>query len=123
MKKIVFIFLILLSINFLESRPVVMLTGYWPPTNEMIYRFSNDPVLNPDGWIGENWENRGYDVYAFFPAFDVYTREFEVDYQATWNDFWLRVEEYHPNIIISFGAGEGPWEIETRSINLINWSS
>jgi pyrrolidone-carboxylate peptidase len=103
------------------ARPVVMLTGYWHPTNEMLYRFSTDPELNPDGWIGENWENRGYDVYAFFPAFDITTREFEVDYQATWNDFWARVDEFTPEIIISFGAGNGPWEIETQAKNLDDW--
>jgi len=113
--------MILFTTVTLFARPVVMLTGYWPPTSEMIHRFSNNPELNPDGWIGENWEGRGYDVYAFFPAFDIATREFEVDYQATWTDFWARVEEYHPEIIISFGAGAGPWEIETRAKNLSNW--
>ena len=120
-KTITGILFLIILFNFLEARPVVMLTGYWSPTSEMIYRFSPDPILNPDGWIGENWEHRGYDVYAFFPAFDVYTREFEVDYQATWNDFWARTEEYHPEIIISFGAGDGPWEIETRAINRDEW--
>ena len=120
MKKMIVILYFIVTINLL-ARPVVMLTGYWPPTSEMIHRFSNNPELNPDGWIGENWEGRGYDVYAFFPAFDVTTREFEVDYQATWTDFWARVDEYHPEIIISFGAGAGPWEIETRAKNLSNW--
>ena len=47
--------------------PNVMITGYWPPTNEMLRRFSPDPVQNPDGWIGGNWEGRGFNVYAFFP--------------------------------------------------------
>jgi len=104
-----------------EARPVVMLTGYWQPTAEMIYRFSPDPVLNPEGWIGENWEGFGYDVYAFFPAFNPLTREFEVDYQATWHDFWARTEEFHPEILISYGAGAGPWEIEDDAFNWINW--
>ena len=94
-KTFIVISILIIFFSLLEARPVVMLTGYWSPTSEMIYRFSPDPILNPDGWIGENWEHRGYDVYAFFPAFDVYTREFEVDYQATWNDFWARAEEFH----------------------------
>jgi pyrrolidone-carboxylate peptidase len=121
MKRVIGCLLLLVMAGLSEARPVVMLTGYWAPTSEMIYRFSNDPILNPDGWIGENWEGRGYDVYAFFPAFDVTTREFEVDYQDTWNDFWARTEEFHPEIIISFGAGDGPWEIEYRAINRSNW--
>lgn len=104
-----------------DARPVVMLTGYWSPTSEMIYRFSPDPDLNPEGWIGENWEGFGYDVYAFFPAFDKMTREFEVDYQATWADFWGRAEEFHPEIIISFGAGAGQWEIEDDAFNWNTW--
>ncbi len=104
-----------------HARPVVMLTGYWSPTSEMIYRFSPDPDLNPEGWIGENWEGFGYDVYAFFPAFNKMTREFEVDYQATWADFWGRSEEFRPEIIISFGAGAGPWEIEDDAFNWDTW--
>src|SRR6188474_964335 len=38
------------------SRPAILLTGYWPPTNEMIRHFSTDPVQNPGGWMGSNWE-------------------------------------------------------------------
>jgi len=121
MKFKAFFILFTAVFQFLSARPVIMLTGYWAPTSEMIARFSTDPVLNPEGWIGENWENYGYDIQAFFPAFDVNTREFEVDYQATWNDFWLRVDEYNPEIIISFGAGDGPWEIEYRARNLFDW--
>src|SRR5262245_41383211 len=47
----------------------IMITGYWPPTNEMIREFSNNPTQNPGGWIGGNWEGRGYNVYAYFPEF------------------------------------------------------
>jgi hypothetical protein len=47
----------------------ILLTGYWPPTNEMVRRFSTSTVQNPDGWIGGNWEGRGYNVYSFFPEF------------------------------------------------------
>ena len=42
--------------------PSVLVTGFWPPTNEMIRHFSTNVDLNPDGWTGENWENRGYDI-------------------------------------------------------------
>jgi len=105
------------------ARPVVMLTGYWHPTSEMLAPFSDDPDLNPDGWIGENWEGLGYDVYAFFPAFDKRSREFEVDYQATWRDFWDRADEFHPEIIISFGAttGSPTWLIEDDAFNWDTW--
>jgi len=105
------------------ARPVVMLTGYWTPTSEMLAPFSDDPDLNPDGWIGENWEGLGYDVYAFFPAFDKRSREFEVDYQATSRDFWARANEFHPEIIISFGASSGQpgWRIEDDAFNWDSW--
>jgi len=119
--SLIAIVLILSLYTSAQARPVVMLTGYWSPTSEMIYRFSNDPDLNPDGWIGENWEGFGYDVYAFFPAFNKATREFEVDYQATWGDFWARTDEFHPEIIISYGAGDGPWEIEDDAFNWDTW--
>lgn len=120
MKKMLLFLFLLLTLS-LFARPAIMLTGYWAPTSEMMYRFSNDPELNPEGWIGEDWEGYGYDVYAFFPAFDIPTREFEVDYQATWEDFWATVDEIHPEMIISYGAGNGEWEIEHRSRNLSSW--
>ena len=47
----------------------VVLMGYWPPTNEMLRPWSTDPAQNPGGWIGEDWEGYGYDVYSFFPEF------------------------------------------------------
>ena len=55
--------------SFYEYRenPVILITGYWPPTNEMIRDFSQDLSLNPDGWIGNNWENKG----MIFPVFRV----------------------------------------------------
>ena len=53
-----------------DERPAIMLTAYWPPSNEMLRRFNANPSQNHMGWIGENWEGRGYDVYAFFPEFD-----------------------------------------------------
>lgn len=124
MRYLALALLILVTMSsVLQARPVVMLTGYWAPTSEMLARFSTDPDLNPDGWIGENWEGFGYDVHAFFPAFNKQTREFEVDYQATWEDFWARTDEYHPEIIISFGAmTEGDdWVIEDDAFNWDSW--
>ena len=63
-----------ISKSYSEQRenPVILITGYWPPTNEMIRDFSQNPDLNPTGWIGDDWESRGYDVVSFFPeSFDV----------------------------------------------------
>ena len=76
----------------------IMITGYWPPTNWMVSRFSTNSELNPDGWIGGNWEGRGYNVYSFFPTFNPEdgpnwgkgTGDFEVDYQDTSAD-WQRI--------------------------------
>jgi hypothetical protein len=45
----------------------ILLCGYWPPSNECIRPFST--ALNHDGWIGDNWEERGYDIHAYFPEF------------------------------------------------------
>ena len=56
--------------NQSRERPKIMLTGYWPPTNEMVRHFSQDSELNPEGWQGENWEGLGYDVVSFFPQFE-----------------------------------------------------
>ncbi|MCF7920961.1 MAG: T9SS type A sorting domain-containing protein [Candidatus Cloacimonetes bacterium] len=120
-KSCVFLVMLLILALPLLGRRNIMMTGYWAPTSEMIYLFSNDPELNPDGWIGENWEDLGFDVYAYFPAFNRVTRDFEVDYQATWEDFWATVAIINPIAIISYGAGSGPWEIEYNSRNLAVW--
>jgi len=101
--------------------PNIMLTGFWNPTGQMIAHFSTDPYLNPDGWKGENWEDRGYDIYSFFPTPGTYNGTFEVDYQNTWEDFWEITAEIKPIAIISFGAGQGPWEIEYNARNLDKW--
>ena len=106
----------------LFERPVIMLTGYWNPTGKMLINFSTDALLNPNGWEGENWEGLGYDIYSYFPdPNDNYRGMFEVDYQDTWNDFWEVTRQIHPIAIISFGAGNGPWEIEYNARNLDSW--
>ena len=111
------------------SRPkTVLLTGYWPPTNEMLVPFSQDTELNPAGWQGENWQDRGYDVVAYFPTFPGGTKanpkgigDFEVDYQDTWADFHRVVRKHRPEAIICYGLGHGPWEIECNARHLEVW--
>ena len=41
--------------------------------------------------------------------------------EDTWNDFWNITLQIHPVAIISFGAGDGPWEIEYSTRNLEFW--
>jgi hypothetical protein len=111
--------------------PTIVLTGYWPPTNEMIRRFSTDPVKNPQGWIGANWENRGYDVHAFFPEFTPPTctscgkgsGQLEVDYQDSSNDFWPIVDGLDPIAVITFSRGKNnmTWEVEMNQYNRATW--
>jgi hypothetical protein len=105
----------------------IMITGYWPQSNNMIREFSTNPDQNPDGWIGENWEGRGYNIHSFFPEFPdglgQGVGDFEVDYQDTSADFWRITEELHPVAIITFGRGndDRSWEIESRYRNLDTW--
>ena len=35
-----------------RDNPVIVVTGFWPPTNEMIRHFSQDSTLNQEGWQG-----------------------------------------------------------------------
>lgn len=113
------------------DHPAIMLVGYWPPSNEAVRPFSTDPVQNPDGWIGENWEGRGYDVHSFFPEFDPPDcfscgpgmGDFEVDYQDTSEDWWAIVEEIQPVAIITFSRGSInlSWEAEMNAYNHDVW--
>ncbi len=110
------------------SRPAVLVTGYWPPTNEMLVPFSNDEALNPDGWQGKNWQGLGYDVYAYFPTFPDGTDanpcgegDFQVDYQDTLKDFQRLSGKLKPVAILCYGLGEGPWEIEHQAVYRPRW--
>lgn len=113
------------------QRPAVLLTGYWPPTNEMLRRFSDDPVKNPQGWIGSDWQGRGYDVYAYFPEFNPPNcgncgqgmGDLEVDYQDTVADFDLITNNLKPIAIITFSRGfaNTSWEVESNQYNRLNW--
>jgi pyrrolidone-carboxylate peptidase len=109
----------------------VMLIGYWPPSNEMIRPFSDNPELNPDGWIGLNWENRGFNVYSYFPTFEdpqctscgEGMGQFRVDYQHTSEDFWPLVNQLQPVAIITFSRGNpgSNWEVEHNANNFPYW--
>jgi hypothetical protein len=107
--------------------PNIVLIGYWPPTNEMLREFSPHPEQNPHGWVGENWEGRGYNIFAFFPEFPdgvgVGKGDFQVDYQSTSKDFWGIVPQLAPRAVLSFGrSGENSdWEIENVTSNLSAW--
>jgi hypothetical protein len=110
----------------------ILITGYWPPTNEMIRRFSTNPEQNPTGWIGKNWENRGYDIHSFFPEFpggtDVNPKgngDLEVDYQDTSADWWRITDMIKPVAIITFSRGSSGsnWEVEYRAKNRTAWVS
>lgn len=114
-----------------REEPTVLVTGFWPPTNEMIRHFSQSPELNPDGWVGDNWEERGYDVVGYFPQFEnpdcsncgIGYGDLEVDYQYTSEDFWAIVEEVQPIAIITFSRGniDHSWELENNYYNRTNW--
>lgn len=126
MKKTSYIYLLLAGLFVMagcaSQNKTVLLTGYWPPTNEMLRPFSADAEMNPDGWQGKNWQGSGYDVYAYFPEFPGGTKvnpkgdgDFEVDYQDTLADFQRLTHQLKPEVIISFGRGPGPWQIEVNA--------
>ena len=114
-----------------RDNPVILITGYWPPTNEMIRDFSQDLTLNPNGWIGDNWENSGYDVISYFPEFSPPDcgncgqgfGDLQVDYQNTSQDFWPIVDMHEPIAIVTFSRGfiDYSWELEYNYYNRLNW--
>ncbi len=108
----------------------ILLTGYWPPSNEMVRRFSTSATQNPDGWVGGNWEGRGYNIYSYFPEFPGGVTanpkgngDLEVDYQDTSEDWWRIADQVKPVAIITFSRGSAGsnWEVEDRTANRINW--
>ncbi len=111
--------------------PVIVITGYWPPTNEMIRRWSANPLQNPMGWIGGDWEGRGYDIYAFFPEFPTGLNrgegDFEVDYQDTSADWWSIIPAYSPIAMITFSRSNSTngWELEggNRTYTQLQWTA
>jgi len=126
----VFIFWGMTAICFAGNTKNIMLTGFWPPSNEMLRKFSTDPNKNPGGWQGQNWEGRGYNVYAYFPEFPGGTisnpkgnGDFEVDYQDVSSDFERITANIHPVAILSYGKGTNSWELEYNARNLSGWNS
>ncbi len=106
----------------------VVVTGYWPNTNEMLRPWSTNAAQNPGTWEGQNWNGHGYDVYAFFPEFPpdgnpmndpfgsdgwVGSGDLKVDYQDTSADFWRLMDIYQPHIVITTSRGGSiGWEVE-----------
>ena len=117
--------------NTPRENPVILLTGYWPPTNEAVRPFSQNALLNPHGWIGENWEGLGYDIVSFFPSFNPPDcddcgqgyGDLEVDYQDTSEDWWNIVDSHNPVAIITFSRGyiNYSWEMEWKYFNWLEW--
>ncbi len=101
---------------------VIMVTGYWPPTNNMLRPWSPNPDQNGGMWTGQNWEGRGYTIKAYFPEFPGLTGpnwgkgtgDFEIDYQDTDADFARIVAELKPVAIVSFSRASTSigWELE-----------
>lgn len=117
MRKTLFLCLIWLVPYASRANSNILLTGFWAPTNEMLREFSPDPALNGGVWIGKNWKNSGFDVYAYFPQFsgdEVGYGDFRVDFASSFNDFMRITNELKPVAVLSFGKGAGPWEIETK---------
>ena len=116
-----------------RERDKILLTGYWPPSNEGIRPFStNEIILNPNGWIGNNWEDRGYDIVSYFPTFypadctdcGQGDGDLEVDYQDTSEDWFNIIDSINPVAIITFSRGfiDYSWELEWKYYNLANWN-
>jgi len=115
-----------------EPSKKILLCGYWPPSNECIRPFSTNATLNPDGWIGQNWEGRGFDVVSYFPTFGIPDcdscgqgfGDFEVDYQNTSEDWWNIVDSINPVAIITFSRGyiDYSWELEWQYVNYFYWT-
>jgi len=113
------------------ARPAILLTGYWPPSNEAVRRFSPNLAQNPQGWIGSNWEGRGYDVYAYFPEFSPPTctscgtgvGDLTVDYQDTSADFWPIANGLQPIAVMTFSRSSSTlnWEVEMNQFNRSSW--
>ena len=119
------------QIDIRQVNNKILLGGYWPPSNEGIRPFSRNPMLNPNGWIGENWEERGFDIISYFPSFvdpDCEScgqgyGDLEVDYQDTSEDWWNIVDSINPIAIITFSRGyiDYSWELEWQYYNHYNW--
>lgn len=124
-----------------NCRPIVVLTGYWPPTNEMLRPWSTSRTANPTGWQGRNWRELGFDIYAFFPEFPpdgdptndpigspgstgAVDADFQVDYQDTSQDFWRIMDLWQPDILITTSrGGKIGWELEALEGGHATWAA
>ena len=120
---------------------VAVLTGFWPPTNEMLRQWSTSHEQNDQGWQGANWRGLGYDVYAYFPEFPPdgdptndnigdpgsvgsVGSDFQVDYQNASADFWRLVDQHRPRILITTSrGGDIQWELEAVEGGHQSWIS
>lgn len=118
----------------------ILLTGYWPPTNEMLRGFRPRRLFPPRDWKGRDWRGHGFDVFAFFPEFDgpedevgvppyrpedVGHGDFKVNYKDTKED-WERITRWlRPCAIITFSRGhlDNSWEIEEFVHNWGEWDT
>jgi hypothetical protein len=117
-----------------QDKPrVILLFGYWPPTDIGIQ--SRRGML----WKWRDWQrnykNSGFDVIAISPTFaaqigwDDAARtspfwgkgdgQLRVDYDSTSRDFWNLVRQHNPIAILSFsrGAADKSWEFEALAKN------
>ncbi len=102
----------------MSNRPTILLTGYWPPTNEMLRGFA--------GGVS-NWEGRCVDVFSHFPEFPPGcgpgtdapwgVGDMEVDYRKTFEDFSRFVSTYQPTAIVTFSRCRpgSHWKLEPAS--------
>ncbi|MBX3464998.1 MAG: hypothetical protein KF830_17655 [Planctomycetes bacterium] len=115
------------------ARPRILVTGYWPPSNECVRHWSANPAQNPGGWTGGDWEGRGYDVHAYFPEFSpptctscgTGTGDLTVDYQDTSADFWAIADALRPIAIVTFSRSSTQivWELEMNQFNRTTWAN
>jgi len=101
----------------------IVLTGFWPPTNEMLRPFFYSPSVHTthNNWEGKNWKGLGYNIYSYFPEFPDSSMpkgvgRFRVDYESVKKDLQWAIKEHHPVSLISFGKGKAaPWELEVHA--------
>ncbi len=113
------------------ARPRILLTGYWPPSNEAVRPFSRSATQNPGGWQGADWRGLGYDIVSYFPEFanpncsncGRGNGDLEVDYQDTTADFAAITAQEQPIAIITFSRGfiDRSWEVEMNQFNRTAW--
>ncbi len=110
----------------MAERPTILITGYWPPTNEMVRPWSPTHAspggVPGSGWMGANWEGRGFDIVSYFPEFPGRSAPdwgrgsgwLEVDYFNTARDFDAITAKHTPIAIMTFSRANTHvgWELE-----------